>query len=66
MKWLLKLGGSLVVIALALVIIERWYEMFYLGRLFESVNIGFALLGAATPVAAVAVAMYLIIKIFRA
>lgn len=66
MKLFAKLLGILAVLVVALTILERWYSMFYLGRLFDNVGLGIALAGFAVPVVTIVVGIYAVIKIVRA
>ena len=53
-------------LVVALTILERWYNIFYLGRLFDNVGAGIALAGFAVPVITIGAGNYGIIKIVRA
>ncbi|MEK7201634.1 MAG: hypothetical protein AAB737_03305 [Patescibacteria group bacterium] len=66
MKFFGKSLGILAVLVVALTILERWYNIFYLGRLFDNVGAGIALAGFAVPVITIGAGIYGIIKIVRA
>jgi len=66
MSKVLKAAAILVVAAIVLTIVERWYNIFYLGQLYDSVGLGFAVIGWAAPVAALIGGIYGILMIVRA
>lgn len=65
MSKLLKLAGIIVIFAVVLMILERWFNIFYLGRLYESYGMGIAVLGWLSPVIAIGLAVYLVIKLVK-
>lgn len=60
-KGILILG----VIAIALTILERWFNIFFLGQLYANVGLGTALIGFAVPVVAIVGGIYFSIRIAR-
>lgn len=56
----------LVVLAFVATILERWYLVFFMGQLYNSVGIGLALLGFAVPIVTVLGGGYVMAKIYRA
>lgn len=66
MRNLTKAAGILVILAVLLIVLERWYNIFYDGQLFRSIGLGMALLGFASPVLATVVAGYVAYQIVRA
>jgi hypothetical protein len=61
----LKLVSSIAVLAVMLTVLERWFNIFFLGRLYESYGLGIAAIGWLVPVFAVAAATYSIKWIVR-
>lgn len=66
MKIVLKALGIIAVFAILLTILERWYNMFYVGQLYDSIGAGFALIGWVSPVAAVVAAAIILYRIVKA
>lgn len=66
MKFLLKVLGIVAILAILLTVLERWYNMFYVGQLYDSIGAGFALIGFACPVVAIVAAIYVSYKVVKA
>jgi hypothetical protein len=61
-----KILAILVVVAVAMTIWERWFNIFYLGRLFDNIGSGMALLGFAVPIVTFIAGVYCCVRIVRA
>ena len=66
MTKILKGVGIFVIIAILLIILERWHNIFYAGQLYDSIGLGLALIGFASPVLAIAIAAYFVYLIVMA